>query len=516
MDLPEWMSHTSPVIWKALRFSTVVVCTFGILGNVSSVAVLRRHLSDIPGARLLLTLGIADLGVVTAVVMQILSYVAYGYSRLTKVLEWWFLYCYYCSIYVTVFLSVDRFLHTAKPMLLLKINYRRLQRRVISTIFGAMLIVSLPQLLGGFIKYHYQPHVMKFFNCDVKSICDKWEERKTTEYPLHVSTCIPESPEKERSRLTLNYTEAKRYANIIQAACSFQKEANYTICIANGDVNVPAVKFHISMIILVDISDVIYVCNTTEDYMRHDPDFVKALYLGVDLPLRYVIPIIVLAITRICLVLAVRRAQNEHADITRPARVHLLNLPVLKSVAAIVFVFLICHTAGSAVFIMDIVRAFLARTNISWRVHSHINTMLRSDTHMKTLVFKHLGLLLASFNSAINVVVYCCFLPVFRHKWKMYWCKMNNEKNQQDARVGKMSIPETATAEKKEMQLAENGHVASCHKVHVHIFIPNEIFISVHLLRSLAVSFVKASCLISISTKTLGSMAMRHQAFSGF
>ena len=376
MDMPEWMSQTSPVVWKSLRFSTVVVCTFGILGNVSSVAVLRRHLSDIPGARLLLTLGIADLGVVTAVVMQILAYVAYGYSQLTKVAEWWFLYCYYCSIYVTVFLSVDRFLQTAKPLLLLKINYRRVQRIVISLIFGAMLLVSLPQLLAALIKYHYQPHLVTF-DCffSVRETCKKWE--------------------------TLNSTESKRYDNVMQAACSYQKETNYTVC--NRPISVPAVKFHVSMVIRVDAS--IMVRDSTEDYMRHDPDFVKAFYIGVDLPLRYAIPIIALAITNIYLVLTVRRAQNKHSDITRTARVSVFNLPVLKSVVAILFVFVMCHSAGSAIFIKDIVRAFLGVTNLGCGFGDLTNTLLHSDTHMKTLVFKHLGLLLASINSSINVVV---------------------------------------------------------------------------------------------------------------
>ncbi len=466
MDIPEWMSHTSPIVWKALRFSTVVVCTFGILGNVSSVAVLRRHFSDIPGARLLLTLGIADLGVATAVTMQILAYVAYGYSELTKVLEWWFLYCYYCSIYVTVFVSVDRFLQTAKPLLLLKINYRRIQRIVISAIFGASLVVSLPHLLGGFIKYYHQPHLVRFVGCDViKTTCDNWERRASTEDSIYVYTCSKESQERVDLSYALNYTEAKRYINVIQAACSFQKEADYTICYR--PVSVPAAKFDISMIIGVDTSSEVDVCNSTEDYMRHDSEFVKAVYLGVDLPLRYAIPVIALAITNICLVLAVRRAQNKHADITRTARVSLFNLPVLKSVAAIVFVFLICHTAGSAIFIMNIVHPLLGRTYLAMLEHSQTNTLLHSDTHRKTLVFKHLGLLLASVNSSINVVVYCCFLPIFRHIWKIYWCKITKEEIHQNAQFGNLPVPRGSVVSWKEMQFTEEGSVVSRHKVHI-------------------------------------------------
>ncbi len=175
MDIPEWMSGTSPVVWKALRFSTLTICVLGILGNVSSVAVLVRHLSEIPGSRLVLALGIADLGVVTAVAARILAYVVNGYSVFTRILEWWFLYCYYCSIYLTILLSVDRYMQSAKSMLLLKINYKKILKRVTLAVFGVMLIDTLPHLLGNFIKYHRRPHVISAVACDdtdTRSMCE--------------------------------------------------------------------------------------------------------------------------------------------------------------------------------------------------------------------------------------------------------------------------------------------------------------------------------------------------------
>ncbi len=184
MDLPDWLSETSPVVWKALRFSTIAVCVLGILGNVSSVIILGRHLNEIPGSRLLLTLGIADLGVVTAITARILAFVAYGYSRLTRVLEWWFLYCYYCSAYLTIMLSVDRYMQSAKSMLILRINYKRILKIVMVSISATTFVVTLPHLLANFIKYHNKSHLVVFETCRIRSIqklCRRWEVNKKQE-----------------------------------------------------------------------------------------------------------------------------------------------------------------------------------------------------------------------------------------------------------------------------------------------------------------------------------------------
>ncbi len=210
MDLPEWLSETSPVVWKALRFSTIAVCVLGILGNVSSLTVLGRHLNEIPGSWLLLALGIADLGVVTAITARILAFVAFGYSRLTRVLEWWFLYCYYCSVYMTILLSVDRYMQSAKSMLLLRINYKRILKIAILSIFGATLLVSLPHLLGNFIKYHHKPHLVTFRHCyDIEGICQHWEMNKEQEHFAAEFDCTG------RSQSVLNNAGADGYRDTI-------------------------------------------------------------------------------------------------------------------------------------------------------------------------------------------------------------------------------------------------------------------------------------------------------------
>ncbi len=112
IDLHERQSSAPAERWRAFQFSTLVVCVLGILGNVSSLVVLKRHLDAIAGSRLLVALAVADLNVVTSVVSRTLGYVTYGNHELTQVIDWWFIYSYYCNIYLTVLLSLYRYVFT--------------------------------------------------------------------------------------------------------------------------------------------------------------------------------------------------------------------------------------------------------------------------------------------------------------------------------------------------------------------------------------------------------------------
>ncbi len=78
MDIHERQSSAPLEKWRTFQFSTLVVCVLGILGNVSSLVVLKRHLKEIAGSRLLLALAVADLGVVTSVASRTLAYATYG------------------------------------------------------------------------------------------------------------------------------------------------------------------------------------------------------------------------------------------------------------------------------------------------------------------------------------------------------------------------------------------------------------------------------------------------------
>ncbi len=87
MDIDERQSDAPPDRWKAFHFSTLVVCVLGALGNVSSLVVLKRHLKEIAGSRLLLALAVADLGVVISFASRTLAYVTYDENWLTQVLD---------------------------------------------------------------------------------------------------------------------------------------------------------------------------------------------------------------------------------------------------------------------------------------------------------------------------------------------------------------------------------------------------------------------------------------------
>ncbi len=448
MDIPEWMSGTSPIVWKALQFSTLTVCVLGILGNVSSVAVLGRHMSEIPGSMLLLALGIADLGVVTAVTARILAYVVNGYSVFTRVLEWWFLYCYYCSIYLTILLSVDRYMQSAKSMLLLKINYKEILKRAILAVFGAMFVVALPHLLGNLIKYNQKPHLLRLLPCEyrvARSLCEevKW---------FAILPC--DQFDGNESLLT------KAVHDVVYAMCKSEEKTNYRTICKNRQISISAPKFTKTFAMAYSPL-ILHVCYNKADFMRHDPDFVKALYLGMDLSLRYIIPSVILGAINILLVLAVRRAQIQHAVITGEARVSLFKLPILKTVVMIVFVFLICHAGGSAIFILDILRAFRGSTDVTGRDVTNTNTLMDSSLHAHAVIFKELGFLLATVNSSVNILVYCFFLPVFRSFWKkMHAPHISREQVQNEA--GSPPLTEASLIPWEDLQSTEDDCRVGC------------------------------------------------------
>ncbi len=220
MDIHERQSSAPAGRWRAFQFSTLVMCVLGILGNMSSLVVLKRHLDEIAGSRLLLALAVADLNVVTSVVSRTLGYVTYGNHELTQVIDWWFIYSYYCSIYLTVLLSLDRYVHTAKPMLLIRINYHRILKRTILAVFGSLLVISLPHLLGNFVEYHHGSHTARGDYCPAAGFCN--------------STSIPHGRllkfcDRDRKTLLLSPQEKHAYEQLKHEMCVQVSEHNYTL-----------------------------------------------------------------------------------------------------------------------------------------------------------------------------------------------------------------------------------------------------------------------------------------------
>ena len=396
-----------------------MVCVLGVLGNVSSLVVLLRHLKEIAGSRLLLALAVADLGVVSAIAFRTLSYVTYGNSQLTQVIEWWFLYCYYCSIYMTILLSLDRYLHTAKSMLLRTINYNKILKRAILAVFAVMLVISLPHLLGTCVRYSYGSHLVK------ASVCGK--DRNLT----HQDFCNLSSSQWEvhvcgdtlSSEGNVSYSDLGEHTQFIDVICrEFDTGTRCydPLCLCPELFNVPSAKFRPTYFAEVEydarqenpfLKNSLRVCNLDTMTMRYDPDFVKAVYLGIDLPLRYAIPCLVLVVMNICLVYSVRKANKHHSEITQTAKTSLLNLPVLRSVVGIVSVFLGCHTGGIGLFILDIFRVLENAKGNGLR--TVVNVFLHKDLATTGLEMQGSAFLLAAVNSAINILLYCFFLLPF-------------------------------------------------------------------------------------------------------
>ncbi len=153
--------------------------------------------------------------------------------------------------------------------------------------------------------------------------------------------------------------------------------------------------------------------------MRYDPDFVKAVYLGIDLPLRYVIPSLVIVVMNVYLVFIVRKANQRHSELTQTPETSLFNLPVLRSVIAVLSVFLGCHTGGIGLFIVDVFRAIENSQGEGFR--ATVNVFLAEDRATRGLEMKGSAYLLAAVNSAINFLLYCFFLPAFRQKWVSFF-----------------------------------------------------------------------------------------------
>ncbi len=416
MDIHERQSSAPAERWRAFQFSMLVVCVLGVLGNTSSLVVLARYLQEIAGSRLLLALAVADLGVVTSVASRTLAYSTYGNTQLTQVIDWWFIFCYYCSVYFTVLLSLDRYLHTAKPMLLLRLNYHLLLKRVILVVFGVMLVITLPHLLGNFVEYHHSSHTARADFCPPKEFCNSTSIPDTH----HLSFC-----DQHRKQKSLSLTEEQVYTQLKSKMCA--QDMNYTVykkCHIPA-VSIPATKFKPSINALFQFVHFgvklkrrlkVTVCSVAATAMKYDPDFVKAVYLGLDLPLRYAIPCCTLAVLNIALVVTVRRAQQRHSDISQTVKKSLLRLPALRSALGIVFVFLICHTGGAGLFVLRAFRVF-ARPS-KGLVGTTVNVFMGDSMANTGLEMKYSALLLAAVNSSINIVIYCLFLPSFRRRWK--------------------------------------------------------------------------------------------------
>ncbi len=432
MDIHERQSAEPERTWQLFNFFTEAVCALGFIGNLSSLFILVRHRKEIAGSRLLLALAVADLGVVVSIALRTLAYATHRYGQLTLAAESAFLYWYYCSIYVTVFFSLDRCLSSAKPMLLLKIDYSALQKKVIAAIFSIALLLTLPHILGYTVRYHYGSHSL-YGLCDgALEVCNIWMNSS-------VSSAEPVpwklvSPGKEET-FAKSHDLKSKHRNITQLLDSWCLKYVFAPYTKNSTCkelfHLPAPKFvphlvaglsfwgELKLGFRWEITQIeLSASNSMAGVMKHDPDFVKAVYLGIDLLMRYVIPCIALVVINVRLLVAVYRAQKRHKRIigdTSP--VSLLDLPVLKSVGVIVVVFAVCHSGGMGIYVIDIMRVFAGEA-LGAMTTGGMAIFLDERSASDALRFRYTAYLLAAVNSSVNILIYCLYLPAFRQYWK--------------------------------------------------------------------------------------------------
>ena len=428
MDIHERQSLEPEYTWQCFNFFTVVVCGLGFIGNASSLFVLLRHQKDIAGSRPLLALAVADLGVVLSIAWRTIAYYTTGYSQQTATAEWICLYWYYCSIYFTILLSVDRCLSSAYPMLLLKINYTKLQGRIIAAVFPAVCLISLPHLLGFIVTYHHGSHSMIVDCYEKNEICNLLSPRNSSDREVSWTIMQCGNLSDSQNLSTSKVLKLRHIPQLIDAWCNSSTENNTSVC---KPVSASADKFTphlVASLIFIPRGDYIEpmkrtefflsICNSTPTSMRHDPDFVKAVYLGIDLPLRYSIPCLALVVINVRLLVAVYQAQKRHTRITGDtSQVSLLDLPVLKSVVSIVLVFFGCHTGGLGIYITDIMLALYGKTFES-HSNGNIAVFMKENSATDALLFRYTAYYLSAVNSSINILLYCLYLPTFRRYWK--------------------------------------------------------------------------------------------------
>ncbi len=272
--------------------------------------------------------------------------------------------------------------------------------------------------------------------------------------------------------MSLSQSEQDVHERLMEELCDLAKKHNYAYMACRGQpISVSVAKFSPNLNILYNMDNSYQtpygakLCIVDVSAMKYDPDFVKAVYLGIDLPLRYVIPCCLLALINILLVRSVRKAQRRHSEISQTASTSLLNLPVLRSTVGIVFVFLICHTGGVGLFVLNVLREF-SKHNEGY-IGTGVNVFIEETMATMGLEMRYSALLLAAINSSVNIVLYCFFLPTFRKQWNLIFVVRCGERKRHCSKKLKEPIPDIVPLEGMEMSRRQVSYVY--HNVCVHM-----------------------------------------------
>ncbi len=416
-----------------------LLCACGILGNSSSFFVLIRNLAVIPSARLLLGLTLADTMVLVSAFVLSLFHILTSmnlicwndtWNRMQDVCFATYYYFYFCSIYMTVALSLDRYLVTTRPLLLRQINYKKFQGRVQAAVFVVSLALALPGTIGRFIKvpicthhetYDYygptDPIGYLYLFC-AHSVCNDTvtyvyqESMYPYDYRLDPT---PSRRDCSRVRVDIDVFQPLKRCYCNGEDCTTHDSR--TFIIRKGTEKCFTYRaYYYRGSLLMNVHEHVPFFRP----LFLDSSFILGYSFGVVFPVRYLLPMVVLAWANIRLVQAVRRGQRAHRSLVenqeRQAPVEAQDTGILKTAVTVSGGFLLLHTLALGLDISLLVHTFYTGPNST--PHSKYPRQAVTSLYQITIP-------ISSLNSAINLAIYCWFLPQFRKRWLALWpCKM--------------------------------------------------------------------------------------------
>ncbi len=388
----------------------------GIIVNISSFLVLVRNRDGIPVSRVLLGLTVADTGVLVSVFA--LSFRVYWWGTSLASAFTANRYFYFCSIYITVLLSLDRYVVTSRPLLVRRINHKKLQWRLVASVF----VVAIPLVVPQFLSY-----TLYFDGCTHHTIFER-EPHNETQAGKFLEVLCNKSVQCELDTNNDTWWETLRLSGNLSSpeatSCDELEPLRRFYCEGDqttfdGKKFTRRKEFEMCYVYLVT-----YLRNDTTIEIKHvlfhlpllwNPRFKYGYTVLVVLFLRYILPTSILFYVNIRLVQIVRAARHQHSALVnrelQEEGTHAQNTGILKMVIVVVGIFLLLHLLALAEDMWFLIGVSIAGPNY------HSSFLNNFGTLTAILVTA----CLSGVNSTVNVGIYCFFLPQFRKKWLALW-----------------------------------------------------------------------------------------------
>ncbi len=421
----------------------ILVCVLGCVGNISSFLVLIRHRNDIPASRILVGLTAADTGLLLSLIANAIvgivgfqGIIPHGAALLhTKDVYEFF---YICSIYMTVVVSVDRYLVTSRPLMMRRLNHKALQWRVQLVVAIISVFMVLPETVSPYVdmerctQHVINPDTDYVHSSITEKLCQHTGFLEPPEL-TYVNRGFP----KNRclvcySRLNVETDNTKHFfhngpcnshqcatpddfrilAPLLSFFCNNVKRVypaagttgNHTL-LERGNVEM---CYHYNITGNDQHWDINVLEEPSKYTLRDNREYQRSYSLGVVFPFRYAIPVLCLIFTSVSLVRAVRKATRNQRSLATHSAVNrrmLASTNMLKIVLTVTGMFILSHTLGLGCYLGTIIYSFGSEYGINATVY----------------VLCPIGGLVTAINSSVNVVVYCFFLKQFRDRWIKLW-----------------------------------------------------------------------------------------------